>query len=64
MYHFIFINEASIETERKKEGKQENTSEKNQKEKEVKKESKKNSDVVMTKEISRPDDIPIIISNN
>ncbi len=64
MYHFIFINEASIETENKKAGQQENTPDNTKEKTEQQGKSNQKPDVDLTKEINRPNDIPSIISNN
>ncbi len=64
MYHFIFINEASMETENMKAEQKENKSDNTRKNKEQQDKSNKKSDVGLTKESTRPNDIPSIICNN
>jgi hypothetical protein len=64
MYHFIFINEASMETENMKAEQKENKSDNTRKNKKQQDKPNRKPDVALTNEINRANDIPNFICNN
>jgi len=64
MYHFIFINEASIENEKLNAAPKENTSEKNKTQKAQKDKSNQKTDAGLYRKLNRPNDIHRFISKN
>lgn len=64
MYHFIFINEASIENEKKNAVSKENASEKNESQQEQKENYDQKTDAGLHRKLNQPNDIHSFISRN
>jgi len=64
MYHFIFINEASIENEKTNAASKENVSEKDKAQTEQKDKSNQKTDAGLYRKWNQPNDIHIFINKN
>ncbi len=64
MYHFIFIKEASLETEYTHSAQQNNTSDIEESLAEQQDQSNKNNDVLLNRKLNQPNDIRDFISKN